>query len=140
MSNQLEVTLEIITHATENEKRIFQSIDELFDIKEEDFSKQKLSGHFDNPILLSKIKLVKKKARNFVQRLVEKIPKHQMDELLDDIETSFDRSALFLRISKQEIIKKSIILQEKNSIKIKISTPIYRKNEMVKTYVNLLTS
>lgn len=140
MPHQLEVTLEIITHATENEKRIFQSIHELFDIKEEEFSQRKLSGHFDNPILLFEIKLVKKKARDFVQRLVEKIPKYQMDELLDNVERFCDRSALFLRVSKQDLIKKSITLQEKNAIKIKILTPIYRKNEMVKTYVNLLTS
>ena len=138
MSNKLEVTLEIITHSTENEKRILESICELFDLKETEFSQRKLSGHFENPILLFNAKFAKKKASDFVERLVERIPKYQMDELIDNIEEHCDGSALFLRISKQDIIKKSIILQEKNAIKVKISVPVYNKNELIKTYVDLI--
>ncbi len=139
MPNHLQVTLEIITHATENEKLILQSIHEFFNIQEVEFSKQNLFGHFENPILLSKVKLVKKNARDFVHKLVENIPKYQIEQLLNDIESHIDGSALFLRISKQDILRKSITLQEKDVIRIKISTQVYRKNDVAKTYVNLLS-
>jgi len=46
---------------------------------------------------------------------------------------------LFLRIGKQDILRKSITLQEKDVIRIKISTLVYRKNDVAKTYVNLLS-
>lgn len=139
MPNHLQVTLEIITHATENEKLILQSIHEFFNIQEVEFSKQNLFGHFKNPILVSKVKLVKKNARDFVHKLVENIPKYQIEQLLNDIESHIDGSALFLRIGKQDILRKSITLQEKDVIRIKISTLVYRKNDVAKTYVNLLS-
>jgi hypothetical protein len=43
-----------------------------------------------------------------------------------------------LRLDKEEFVNGDLVIQEKNSVKLKIYTPIYKKTEAVKTYSNLL--
>ncbi|TLX79690.1 MAG: exosome protein [Thaumarchaeota archaeon] len=138
MVNHIEIIIEIIVHATEDTKKIFEPILELFDIKEEEFVKERLEGHFGNPILLMKTKLGKKRAEEFIKKLVSKISKSQMDEFLQNIEMYFEGSSLFMRISKEDLVRRSISLQQNDALKIKISTPVYKKNELVRTYLDLL--
>lgn len=138
MVNHIEIIIEIIVHATEDTKKIFEPILELFDIKEEEFVKERLEGHFGNPILLMKTKLGKKRAEEFIKKLVSKISKSQMDEFLQNIEMYFEGSSLFMRISKVDLVRRSISLQQNDALKIKISTPVYKKNELVRTYLDLL--
>ena len=138
MVNQLEVTLETIFHATEDNRKIFEPIFELFQIKADEFSQDKMLGYYGNPIILAKIVLTKKRAEDFVKVLVSRITKSQVDELLENIDMHFDDSSLFLRISKNDLAKNIISLQQNNAIKIRIKVPIYKKNERVKTYTELL--
>ena len=138
MVNHIEIIIEIIVHATEDTRKIFESILKLFDIKEEEFVKERLEGHFGNPILLMKTKLGKKRAEEFIKKLVSKISKSEMDEFLQNIEMYFEGSSLFMRISKEDLVRRSISLQQNDALKIKISTPVYKKNELVRTYLDLL--
>lgn len=140
MGNKLEVSLEIIVHATEETRKIFDSVYELFEIKEDEFMQENLTGHYGNPILLLKTKLAKKRAEEFIQRLVSKISKPQLDEFVNDMQMYFEDSSLFLRIGKQELVRKLVNLQQKDAVKIKISTPVYRKDDLAKTYLELLKS
>jgi hypothetical protein len=50
----------------------------------------------------------------------------------------FEGSSLFMRISKVDLVRRSISLQQNDALKIKISTPVYKKNELVRTYLDLL--
>jgi RNA binding exosome subunit len=43
-----------------------------------------------------------------------------------------------LRLGKQDMILGSLSLQEKDAIKLKIFTPIYKKKDTLKNYVDLL--
>ena len=138
MVNHIEIIIEIIVHATEDTKKIFEPVLELFGIKEEEFVKERLEGHFGNPILLMKTKLGKNRAEEFVKKLVSKISKLQIDEFLQNIEMYFEGSSLFMRISKGDLVRRSISLQQNDALKIKISTPVYKKNELVRTYLDLL--
>lgn len=138
MVNHIEIIIEMIIHATEDTKKIFEPIYELFEIIEEEFVKERLEGHFGNPILLIKTKLGKKRAEEFIKKLVSKISKSQMNEFLQNIEMYFEGSSLFVRISKEDLVRKSITLQQNDALKIKISTPVYKKSELVKTYLELL--
>ena len=138
MPKQLEVSLEIIFHATENKTKIFEPILELFQINENDFLQEKIVGYYGNPIILAKTILTKKKAEGFVRDIISKITKQQLAELLENINLYFDDSSLFLRISKNKLAEKIISLQQDNAIKIRIKVPIYKKNELVKTYTELL--
>ncbi len=136
----MEVSIEMIFHATEDTKKIFDPVFDLFEIKKEEFSEEKIVGHYGNLILFFKTMLEKRRADEFVQRLVSKISQVQLDEVLDNLEMYFEDSSLFLRIGKGEIVNKIISLQQNNAIKIKIKVPIYKKDEIAKTYVNLLKS
>lgn len=140
MSNQLEVTTELIIHATENDKKVFEPISELFAIKEEDFQIEKILGHYGNPILLAKVTLVKKNAREFIKKFVTKIPKKQMEQLIENIDEYFEDSSLFFRISKSDLVNKEVNLQQENAIKIKVKMPIYKKDQISKKYIELLTN
>lgn len=140
MTNQLETTVEVIIHATEDKKKILDSIFELFEIKEDEFIEEGLVGHFGNPILLLKTKLTKKRAQEFIHKIISKISKVQIKEFFDNIDMHFEGSSLFLRISKQDIIRKTINIQQNDAMKIKISMPVYKKGDLVKTYMEVLKS
>lgn len=140
MVNQIEITFEVIIHATEDKRKILDSIDELFEIKEQEFIEEKLSGHFGNPILLLKVRINKKRAEGFIKKLISKISKLQMNEFLQEIDMHFEDSSLFLRVGKQDIIRKSVSFQQNDAIKIKISIPVYKKDELTKTYLEILKS
>lgn len=139
MTHQLEITAEVILHATEDSKKIFEPIFDLFQINEDEFTIEKTLGHYGNTIVLAKITLAKKRAEEFVKKLASKIPKAQMKELIENMDMHFEDTSLFLRIGKNEIVRKEISLQQNNAIKIKIKMPVYKKDEISKKYIELLT-
>jgi RNA binding exosome subunit len=139
MTHQFEVTAELIIHATEDNKKIFEPIFELFQIKEDEFAIEKTLGHYGNTILLVKISLAKKRAEEFVKKLASKISKTQRDELIENMDMHLEDTSLFLRIGKNELVSKEISLQQNNAIKIKIKMPIYKKDQISKKYIELLT-
>ena len=138
MADKLEITIEIIIHATEDIKKILNSFEEFFEIKEEDFSKSNLTGHFENPITMLNAKITKKKAEKFLQVLTSNLPKYQLEEIKDNLENRIQNSKLYLRLGKQDLLRGSLNLQEKDAIKLKIFTPIYNKKDTLKNYVELL--
>jgi RNA binding exosome subunit len=139
MTHQLEITAEVILHATEDSRKIFEPILDLFQINEEEFTIEKTLGHYGNTITLAKITLAKKRAEEFVKKLASKIPKAQMKELIENMDMHFEDTSLFLRIGKNEIVRKEISLQQNNAIKIKIKMPVYKKDQISKKYIELLT-
>ena len=139
MTHQLEITAEVILHATEDSRKIFEPIFDLFQINEDEFTIEKTLGHYGNTITLAKITLVKKRAEEFVKKLASMIPKTQMKELIENMDMHFEDTSLFLRIGKNEIVRKEISLQQNNAIKIKIKMPVYKKDQISKKYIELLT-
>ena len=137
MADKLEVTIEIIAHATEDVEKILDSFFELLGVSAEEFSRQTLTGHFDNPITVLKAKIKKKEAKNFVEKLVSNIPEKNYGEFIEDIETRLEDSTLHVRFGKQDMLRGKMIPQEKDAIKMKIFTPSYNKNDIVKNYVKL---
>ena len=136
MANRLEISVEVIAHATENVEKILGSLGEFFNIKKEDFSRQELTGHFENPITLISTTIVKKEAKKFIENLVSKNP-GLADKIIDGIEDRIQDSTLHLRFSKQDLMRGQSTLQQKDAVKLKINTPVYNKKETVKKYVEL---
>lgn len=139
MEKRLEVDIQLIVHATEDSDRIFSAFKETFDVDREDFDIQNLTGHFENPIMLLHSKIKKKKAQYFVKKLVASIPREQIDTIIEDLENRYDDSTLYLRISKQSLITGKIVLSDKEPVKIKIFTPIYKQADIEATFTRLLT-
>ncbi len=138
MNPKIEVTIDVIVHATEDITKFFDAFEKLFQIKQKDFNIQNLTGHFDNPITTLHAKITKKDARNFVEKLVSDLPKDQQHELLENLEDRIHNSAFHLRLDKQKLVVGQLDLRDKDPVKVKIFTPIYNKKDTTKIYSELL--
>ena len=137
MINKIEVTIDVIVHATEDISKIFQSFDEILEVKEEDFTMIETTGYFENPIIMLKAKLVKKQAQNLIKKIMKLLPSNQINELIEEIEERTVDSRFHLRLDKQELVKGKLIVSEKDTIKIKIHTPIYNKKNTSKIFTEI---
>ncbi len=137
MIDRIEVTIDVFIHATEDISKIFQSFEELLDLKEENFTIHETTGHFDNPIIMLNAKIVKKEAQNFMKKLLELLSIEQINELIEEIEERTVDSRFHMRLDKQELIKGNLTFREKDTIKLKIHTPVYNKKDTVKTFTEI---
>jgi len=135
---QLEVKINLILHATENENRILEKLESIFHIEQKNFQIEQIPGHFNNPILLISSKLKKKSAEKFVSVFFTKIKKTDFQEIFDNVEDYVISSGLSLRISKQRLISEVVTISKEDAIKININTPVYVKNETKKIYQELM--
>ena len=137
MIDKIEVTIDVIIHATEDITKIFQVFEELLDLKEDNFTIHETTGHFDNPIILLNVKIVKKEVQNFMKKLLEFLSVEQINQLIEEIEERTKDSRFHMRLDKQELMKGKFVFGENESIKIKIHTPIYNKKNTVKTFTEI---
>jgi RNA binding exosome subunit len=136
MIDKIEVTIDVIVHATEDISKIFQSL-EILNLKEDNFTIQEILGHFENPIIMLNAKIIKKQAQNFMKKLLELLSSEQINKLIEEIEERTTDSKFHMRLDKQELIKGNIIISEKDTIKIKIHTPIYNKKDTIKSFTEI---
>lgn len=138
MISKIEVTIDVIVHATEDISKIFQSFEDVLELKEEDFTILETVGHFDNPIIMLNTKIQKKQAQNFVKKLFKSLSVEQINELIQEIEERTIDSRFHMRLDKQELIRGNLRVSEKDTIKIKIHTPVYNKKDTVKLFTEIL--
>ena len=134
MIDKIEITIDVIVHATEDISKNLQSFEDVLDIKEEDFTIDEAEGHYENPIIMLNAKIVKKQAQNLMNKLLETLPGEQVKELIEEIEERTIDSRFHMRLDKQELIKGHLVSNEKGTIKLKIHTPIYNKKDTVKIF------
>ncbi|MEZ8031547.1 MAG: RNA-binding domain-containing protein [Nitrosopumilus sp.] len=137
MVHKIEITIDVIVHATEDISKILQSFDEILEIKEEEFTSIETTGYFENPIIMLSAKLVKKQGQNFIKKMLELLAINQINELIEEIEERTIDSRFHLRLDKQELVKGKLIISEKDTVKIKIHTPIYNKKDTVKIFTEI---
>ena len=135
---QLEVRINLILHATENENKVLESLENVFDVDQENFQIEQVPGHFNNPILLITSKLKKKNAQNFIKVFFSKMKKDDFEEVFENVEDYVTSSGLNLRISKQKLVSENLTMSKEDAIKINISTPVYVKNNTKKIYQELM--
>jgi len=137
MMYRIEITVDVIVHATEDIVKIFQSFEAYLNLKESDFVINKVTGHFENPIIILNAKMVKKQAHDFMRKLLGLLSTKQINQLVEEIEERTEDSRFHMRVDKQELIKGNLVVSEKETIKIKIYTPIYNKKETVKIFTEI---
>ena len=135
---QIEVKINLILHATENENKILEVLENTFHIEQKNFQIEQIPGHFNNPILLISSKLKKRNAQDFIKIFFSKIKKSDFQEIFDNVEDYVTSSGLSLRISKQKLVSEEITISKEDAIKININTPVYVKNETKKIYQELM--
>ena len=137
MVHKIEITIDVIVHATEDISKILQSFDEILEIKEEEFTSIETTGYFENPIIILSAKLVKKQGQNFIKKMIELLPINEINELIEEIEERTIDSRFHLRLDKQELVQGKLIISEKDTVKVKIHTPIYNKKDTVKIFTEI---
>ena len=137
MVNKIEITIDVIIHATEDISKIFQSFEEILDVKEEDFTIEETMGHYENPIIVLNTKIVKKQAQNFMNKLLELLSAEQVNDLIEEIDERTVDSKFHMRFDKQELIRGNLVIKEKDTVKLKIHTPIYNKKNTVKIFTEI---
>jgi RNA binding exosome subunit len=137
MVDKIEITIDVIVHATEDISKIFQSFEEILDVKEEDFTIEETMGHYENPIIVLNTKIVKKQARNFMNKLLELLSTEQVNDLIEEIDERTVDSKFHIRFDKQELIRGNLVIKEKDTVKLKIHTPIYNKKNTVKIFTEI---
>ncbi|MDC0154281.1 exosome protein [Nitrosopumilus sp.] len=134
MIDKLEITIDVIVHATEDISKIFQSFNDVLEIEENDFNVTETTGYYENPIIMLNAKLVKKQAKSFMKKFLKLLSNNQINQLIEEIEERVADSKFHLRLDKQELIKGVVKLSEKETVKIKIHTPIYNKKESIQKF------
>ena len=137
MTHKIEITIDVIVHATEDILKIFQAFEDVLNLKEENFTMEEIEGHYENPIIMLKAKIVKNQAQDLMNRILELLPVEQVHELIEEIEERTVDSRFHMRLDKQELIKGNIAIKEKDTIKIKINSPIYNKKDTVKIFTEI---
>ena len=138
MAKNTIVKIDLILHATEDFQKIVEPLNDLFGIDSNEIEKHEVPGHFGNPILMLHMDLKKKRADQFIKKLVSLITTDMITELLANIEERIFESSLYIRFSKQDFVRKILTLEESDPIRIAIYTPIYVKKEIPETYRKLL--
>ena len=138
MTRNTVIKIDLILHATENFQKIADPLNDLFGIESDEITKREVPGHFGNPILMLHMDLKKKRADQFIKKLISLIARDVTMTLLTNIEERIFESSLYIRFSKQNFVKKILTLEEKDPIRIAIYTPTYVKKEIPETYRKLL--
>jgi RNA binding exosome subunit len=137
MAHKIEITIDVIVHATEDILKIYQSFEDVLNLKEDDFTLEEVEGHYENPIIMLKAKIVKMRAQDLMSKILELLPDEQIKELIEEIEERTVDSRFHMRLDKQELIKGNLAIKEKDTIKLKIHSPIYNKKETVKIFTEI---
>jgi RNA-binding protein len=86
MAHKIEITIDVIVHATEDILKIYQSFEDVLNLKEDDFVLEEVEGHYENPIIMLKAKIVKIQAQDLMSKILELLPDEQIKELIEEIE------------------------------------------------------
>jgi RNA-binding protein len=96
-----------------------------------------VEGHYENHIIMLKAKIVKMQAQDLMSKILELLPDEQIKELIEEIEERTVDSRFHMRLDKQELIKGNLAIREKDTIKLKIHSPIYNKKDTVKIFTEI---
>lgn len=132
--HKLEITIKVILHATEDISKFFESFREVLGLDENDFSVSEVQGHFENPITIISLKIIKKSAIQFMDKFLQLLTNDQKNNIIQEIEGRTADSTLHIRLGKQEFVQGRIEFKEKDPIKIKIQTPIYNKKDTFRVF------
>ena len=138
MTRNTVIKIDLILHATEDFQKIAEPLSDMFGIEDDEIAKREIPGHFGNPIMMLHMELKKKRADEFIKKLVSLIPRDIIVTLLANIEERIFESSLYIRFSKQNFVKKILALEESDPIRITIYTPTYVKKQIPETYRKLL--
>lgn len=129
MASTLEITIDVIVHATEDSSKFLDAFEEFFGLPREEFSAENATGYYDNAITIISARLRKDAARSFLKSLLGKMSVAQRDAMAGEIIQRTSKSKFHLRLGKQEFLNGIVSFQEQDAVRLKIYAPVYNKKE-----------
>src|SRR5215208_1981888 len=134
--------ISVIIHATENQDKILQSINNVLYISPDRFSSTSSEGHWGNKILLLTAVIGSTEASSLIATLLSKLNKIDRHSLADFFDNYIDKKGnLYIRLDKQRVCQGRTSLSYNDSIRIRFR-PVrrYKPTKMLENYRGLLTS
>ena len=134
--------ISIIVHATENQDKILQSINNVLYISPDRFSSTSSEGHWVNKILLLSAVIGNTEANSLIARILSglsKIDRHSLSDFFDNYID--EKGNLYIRLDKQRICQGRTSLSDNDSIRIRLR-PVrkYKPTKILENYRRLLIS
>lgn len=134
--------ISIIVHATENQDKILQSINNVLYISPDRFSSTSSEGHWGNKILLLSAVLESTEANSLIARILSglnKIDRHSLSDFFDNYID--EKGNLYIRLDKQRMCQRRTSLSDNDSIRIRLR-PVrrYKPTKILENYRRLLIS
>lgn len=121
----LQVRVDVIAHATEDEARIVSSLSEGLRIPHDSLDIRRSEGHYGNTITTVSASLRKGEARDVLERLRETLPGADLDHIRETLPSRTDGSTLYVRLDKQEMVAGHLKLSDSGAVRIRITAPSY---------------
>jgi RNA binding exosome subunit len=134
--------INIIIHATENQDKILQSINDVLYISPDRFFSTSSEGHWGNKILLLSAIIGSNEANSLLATILSRLNKIDRHSLSDFFDNYIDEKGnLYIRLDKQRICQGRTSLSDTDSIRIRLR-PVrkYRPAKILEDYRRLLTS
>lgn len=134
--------IDLLLHATEEESKVLQSIQDTLSIPLKRFSSLTTEGHHKNKIFILKALLASKEAGELAFRIMSLLnssDKARLSSSLD--EYSDEKGNLYLRLDKQRMCIGKVSLSETDAIKVRFK-PVkrYRPLGNLESYRGFLSS
>jgi hypothetical protein len=132
-ANFASAEIELVIHATEDMNKVLSVTEEMLGINPQEFAASSLKGHFGNDIILLKANLNGKNATELAHRIARMINGEDRMQVHDNFDLYLDeKNSLHIRISKQKLFERKIVLSQTDALKMKFRTVrrFQRRSEM----------
>jgi len=132
--------INIVVHATENEKKILDSLYDILSIPAEKFSCSGSEGHWGNKILILTATIDGQVAKDLILKIISllnSVDRYHLSNFFDKYVD--EKGNLYIRLDKQRICKGRISLSDMDSIRIRFR-PVkrYKPSSNLQNYRVLL--
>ena len=125
MSSSLTIT--VILHATEDPERVINKLIEIVGF-EPRVKKERLVGHFGNPIFYVTLKLRGRRGREAFMKFVNSLPERDREAVLSGAFKD-ERGKIYLRLDKQQLMLGKFVLSNRDAVKIVFTPPAWGEAE-----------
>jgi len=122
-ANFASAEIELVIHATEDKRKVLSAVEAILSVKPEEFGVNGVKGHFGNEIMLLKANINGKQATEIAYKIAgmmsdaDRMFMHDYFDLFVD-----EKNSLYIRVSKQKLFERKVVLSQTDSLKIKLKT------------------
>tara|TARA_Y100000780_G_C13689497_1_gene418956 strand:- start:1038 stop:1484 length:447 start_codon:yes stop_codon:yes gene_type:complete len=121
ISNFTSAEIKLMIHATEDTMNVLSAIKKVLQIEPEEFTANSIKGHFGNIIILFKAILNSKRATEIAYKIIDMMSNEDRFLMYNDFDLYIDaKNSIYLRISKQKLFERKVVLEQTDSLKIKL--------------------